>query len=82
MRKREQAAIRMLDYSNCGVDALVRLYKNGRLRAEMIPDYTWSLMKDHGLDLLFGSEKGRICDQTAKTFCWTSSSVPGNPMTW
>ena len=57
LRKREQAAIRMLDYSNCGVDALVRLYKNGRLRAEMIPDYTWSLMKDHGLDLLFGSEK-------------------------
>jgi len=47
----------MLDYSNCGVDALVRLYRNGRLRPEMIPDYTWSLMKDHGLDLLFGSKK-------------------------
>jgi len=57
LRKREQATIRMLDYTNCGVDALVRLYKNGRLRPEMIPDYTWSLMKDHGLDLLFGSEK-------------------------
>lgn len=57
LRKREQAAIRMLDYTNQGVDALVRLYKNGRLRPEMIPDYTWSRMKNHGLDLLFGSEK-------------------------
>lgn len=57
LREREQAAIRMLDFTNQGVDALVRLYKNGRLRPEMIPDYTWSLMKNHGLDLLFGSEK-------------------------
>lgn len=57
MRKREQAAARMLDYTNSGMDALVRLYKNGRLRPEKIPDYTWSLMKNHGLDLLFGSEK-------------------------
>lgn len=57
LRKREQAAIRMLDYTNQGLDALIRLYKNGRLRPEMIPDYTWSLMKNHGLDLLFGSVK-------------------------
>jgi len=57
MRKREQAAVRMLDYTNSGMDALVRLYRNGRLRPEMIPDYTWSLMKNHGLDILFASEK-------------------------
>ena len=59
----------MLDYTNQGVDALkVRLYKNGRLRPEMIPDYTWSLMKRTVLltDSLFGSEKrGEPCVQTA-----------------
>lgn len=57
LRRREQAAISLLDYTNLGLDALVRLYKNGRLRPDMIPDYTWSLMKNHGLDLLFRSEK-------------------------
>ena len=57
LRKREQAAIKMLDYTNQGIDALIRLYKNGRLKSEMVPDYTYSLMKNHSLDLLFGSEK-------------------------
>ena len=57
LKKRDQAAIKMLDYTNQGVDALVRLYKNGRLKPEMVPDYTYSLMKNHGLDLLFASGK-------------------------
>jgi len=57
LRKQEKAAIKMLDFSNQGLDALIRLYRNGRLKSAMIPDYTFSLMKNHALDILFGSEK-------------------------
>lgn len=57
LMKREKDAIRMLDYSNQGLDALMRLFRNGRLKPAMVPDYTYSLLKNHSLDLLFGSEK-------------------------
>lgn len=43
--------------SNQGVDALVRLIRNGRLKAEMVPDYTYSLLKNNRLDILLGASK-------------------------
>lgn len=43
--------------SNQGVDALIRLFKNGRLKPEMIADYTYSLLKNHRLDILLGTSK-------------------------
>ena len=43
--------------ANQGVDALVRLMRNGRLKPEMVADYTWSLLKDHRLDILPGTAK-------------------------
>lgn len=43
--------------SNQGVDALLRLMKNGRLKPEMIADYTYSILKNHRMDLLLGTEK-------------------------
>jgi MinD-like ATPase involved in chromosome partitioning or flagellar assembly len=43
--------------SNQGMDALVRLYKNGRLKPDMVADYTYSLLKDHRLDILAGTTK-------------------------
>ena len=43
--------------SNQGVDALLRLMKNGRLKPEMIADYTYSVLKNHRMDLLLGTEK-------------------------
>lgn len=57
LKKRKHEAIKGFDLSNQGIDALVRLIRNGRLKPEMVPDYTCSLMKDHKLDLLFGSLK-------------------------
>lgn len=44
-------------FSNQGMDALVRLVRNGRLRPEMITDYTYSLLKNHRLDILVGTAK-------------------------
>jgi len=43
--------------TNQGLDALVRLYKNGRLKPDMVADYTHSLLKDHRLDILAGTAK-------------------------
>lgn len=43
--------------SNQGIDALLRLMKNGRLKSEMITDYTYSILKNHRMDLLLGTEK-------------------------
>jgi len=48
------------DFANHGMDALFRLSKNGRLTGEMVPDYTWSILKDHKLDLLPGTEKNMM----------------------
>ena len=42
---------------NQGIDALLRLMKNGRLKSEMIADYTYSVLKNHRMDLLLGTEK-------------------------
>jgi len=43
--------------SNQGLDALIRLFMNGRLRPEMVADYTYSLLKNHRLDILAGTAK-------------------------
>lgn len=43
--------------SNQGLDALLRLYKNGRLKSDMVADYTYSLLKNHRLDILLGTSK-------------------------
>lgn len=43
--------------SNQGLDALIRLYKNGRLKPDMVADYTNSLLKNHRLDILSGTAK-------------------------
>lgn len=43
--------------SNQGIDALFRLMRNGRLKSEMIADYTYSILKNHRMDLLLGTEK-------------------------
>lgn len=43
--------------SNQGLDALIRLLMNGRLRPEMVGDYTYSLLKNHRLDVLAGTAK-------------------------
>lgn len=50
-----ESTIRTL--SNQGIDALLRLMKNGRLKSEMIADYTYSILKNHRMDLLVGTEK-------------------------
>ena len=42
---------------NQGIDALIRLIKNGRLKPEMVADYTHSILKNHRMDLLLGTEK-------------------------
>lgn len=52
---RSNKAIKSL--SNQGIDALLRLMRNGRLTPEMVPDYTYSILKNHGLDFLLGSSK-------------------------
>ncbi|NLX64074.1 MAG: hypothetical protein GX022_04775 [Clostridiaceae bacterium] len=49
--------------NNQGIDALLRLVKNGRLKPEMIADYTYSVLKNHRMDLLLGSEKKQIMPQ-------------------
>lgn len=43
--------------NNQGMDALIRLVRNGRLRPEIITDYTYSLLKNHRLDILVGTTK-------------------------
>lgn len=51
--------------SNQGIDALIRLVQNGRLSPKMIADYTYSLLKNNRLDILFGSfKKKRPEDET------------------
>lgn len=43
--------------NNQGMDALARLMRNGRLKPEMIADYTFSFLKNHRLDILLGTSK-------------------------
>lgn len=43
--------------NNQGLDALFRLIKNGRLKPDMVADYTYSLLKNHRLDILPGTAK-------------------------
>jgi hypothetical protein len=66
IRKRDHAAIRFLDQTNQGIDALVRLCRNGRLKPEMVPDYAYSLMKNHGLDVLFAGVKKEVLSSDAE----------------
>ena len=55
------------DFANQGMDALVRLSRSERLRQEMVPDYTWSLLREHRLDLLPGSTKEALPDGEAQS---------------
>ena len=52
---KQHNSIRKLN--NHGIDALLRLVKNGRLKTEMIADYTYSILRNHRMDLLLGTEK-------------------------
>lgn len=45
------------DFANHGMDALLRLARNGRLQGAMVPDYAWSLLRENRLDVLPGTEK-------------------------
>lgn len=50
------------DFANHGMDALLRLSRNGRLQSEMVPDYTWSMLRENRLDVLPGTEKPALPD--------------------
>jgi len=50
------------DFANHGMDALVRLARNGRLSDAMVPDYAWSLLHGNRLDLLPGTDKADAPD--------------------
>lgn len=52
-----QAGLNFTGLSNQGLDALIRLMRNGKLRPDTISDYTYSYLKDHRLDILMGTEK-------------------------
>ncbi|MGI6085580.1 MAG: hypothetical protein ACOYIF_09065 [Acetivibrionales bacterium] len=56
-KESRQSGHHMRSLSNQGIDALLRLMKNGRLKSEMITDYTYSILKNHRMDLLVGTEK-------------------------
>lgn len=43
--------------TNYGIDALLRLIRNGRLTPDMVPDYAYSILKNHRLDIMPGSLK-------------------------
>ena len=45
------------DFANRGMDALLRLSRSGRLNSGMVPDYTWSLLRENRLDVLPGTQK-------------------------
>jgi len=55
--KKPKQDVGFRNLNNQGIDALLRLVKNGRLKSEMIADYTYSVLKNHRMDLLLGSEK-------------------------
>ena len=45
------------DFANHGMDALVRLARNGRLMDAMVPDYACSILHGNRLDLMPGTDK-------------------------
>lgn len=45
------------DFGNHGLDALIRLCKNGRLKDAMVPDYAWSILRGSRFDVLPGTLK-------------------------
>lgn len=55
------------DFANHGMDALLRLVRNERLRDVMVPDYTWSLLHNHRFDLLPGTAKMSLPQDDAGT---------------
>ncbi len=55
--KRSGLAEQNTGLSNQGIDALVRLMRNGRLKPDMVADYTHSLLRNHRLDILMGTSK-------------------------
>lgn len=48
------------DFANHGMDALLRLSRSARLRDDSVPDYTWSLLREHQFDLLPGTTKDAL----------------------
>ena len=60
MKPNDLKGIHIGGFANQGVDALIRLVRSGRLIGKMVPDYTWSLLPEHRLDLLPGTEKASI----------------------
>lgn len=50
------------DFANHGMDALIRLVRNGRLQSRMVPDYSWSLLRENRLDVLPGTDKPALPD--------------------
>jgi hypothetical protein len=50
------------DFANHGMDALLRLARNGRLQSRMVPDYSWSLLRENRLDVLPGTDKQALPD--------------------
>lgn len=50
------------DFANHGMDALLRLSRNGRLQGAMVPDYTWALLRENRLDVLPGTDKPALPD--------------------
>ena len=53
----KEAELSFSGLANQGLDALIRLIQNGRLSPDMVPDYTYSLLKNNGLDILMGTSK-------------------------
>ncbi|NLU52575.1 MAG: hypothetical protein GXX10_06905 [Clostridiaceae bacterium] len=58
-----QAGLDLTGLANHGLDALIRLMRNGRLRPYMIPDYAYSFLKNNRLDILTGTEKKEALNQ-------------------
>jgi len=61
------------DFANHGLDALLRLSRSGRLSSGMVPDYTWSLLRENRLDVLPGTQRpsrvdGPDADQILQVF--------------
>ncbi len=50
------------DFANHGMDALLRLARNGRLQGAMVPDYAWSLLRENRLDVLPCTQKQALPD--------------------
>lgn len=57
LKRSGQAEQNVSGLTNQGIDALIRLMRNGRLKSDMVADYTYSFLKNHRLDILLGTTK-------------------------